>query len=136
MIGAAKSLVQGAKDLIDRALSWASDLFASQVEQLGDDASEEDIEAVLEDVAVNVAENIGLTAIQDTIEQTVLDEFRAAGVAKKIWVDEPGACEKCVNNASAGAIGIDESFPSGDDQPTAHNRCRCHLATEFWDREQ
>lgn len=63
----AQRLVDQARDLIDRALSWAKDLFASKVEQLGDDASEEDIEQALEDTAETVADTLALTEIADTI---------------------------------------------------------------------
>lgn len=44
---------------------------------------------------------------------------------KKEWLDSPGACVICQLNAAAGAIPIDEDFPSGDATTPAHPRCEC-----------
>jgi hypothetical protein len=120
------SLLDRAKNLIQRALQWAKDLFTSKVDDLGTDASEEDIQAALDDVALNVAENLGLTEIQDVVEEAVQDEFIASGIGQIECVNEPGACPPCVENADAGPINIGESFPSGHTRAPFHNCCRCH----------
>jgi len=120
------SLLDRAKNLIQRALTWAKDLFASKVDALGDDASSDDIESAIEDVAENVAETLGLTEIQSIVEETVQSEFVAAGIGQIEAVNEPGACAMCVANADAGPINIGDTFPSGDTNTPFHDRCRCH----------
>ncbi len=45
----------------------------------------------------------------------------------KRWYAEPGACGKCVANAAAGDVPLDQPFPSGAMQPGAHNGCACKL---------
>lgn len=53
---------------------------------------------------------------------------RAAGLAEKSWETESGnPCPTCVGNEDEGWIGIDDSFSSGDDSPTAHPNCECVL---------
>jgi len=121
-------LLDRAKNLIQRALTWAKDLFTSKVDDLGDDASPDDIEQAIEDVSITVAENLGLTEIQSVVEETVMSELQASGIAQVEWVNEPGACPICLDNADAGPINIGDTFPSGDSQAPAHNRCRCHVA--------
>jgi len=119
-------LIDRAKNLIQRALTWAKDLFASKVDDLGDDASSDDIEQALEDVSITVAETLGLTEIQSVVEEIVQDEFVAAGIGQIEAVNEPGACAMCVANAEAGPINIGDTFPSGDTNAPFHGRCRCH----------
>ncbi len=128
MIGAdiVPGLIDRAKNLIQRALTWAKDLFASKVDDLGDDASSDDIEQALEDVSITVAETLGLTEIQSVVEEIVQDEFVAAGIGQIEAVNEPGACAMCVANAEAGPINIGDTFPSGDTNAPFHGRCRCH----------
>lgn len=125
--GIAQKLIDQARDLIDRALSWAKDLFASKVEQLGDDANEEDIEQALEDTAETVADTLALTEIQETVEQAVMGGLQDAGIAKIQAVNEPDACEICVENAEEGPIPLGSPFPSGHSSAPFHNRCRCHV---------
>ena len=119
-------LIDRAKNLIQRALTWAKDLFASKVDDLGDDASSDDIEQALEDVSITVAETLGLTEIQSVVEETVQGEFVQAGIGQIEAVNEPGACAMCVANAEAGPINIGDTFPSGDTNAPFHGRCRCH----------
>jgi hypothetical protein len=58
-------------------------------------------------------------------------EARDAGVSlKKTWLAAPDACDICLENAAAGAIDLDDEFPSGDQRPTAHPNCRCALGQE------
>lgn len=45
----------------------------------------------------------------------------------KSWEPDPEACPICVENGDAGAIDLDDDFPSGDDAPTAHPNCECVL---------
>lgn len=50
-----------------------------------------------------------------------------AGATEKQWVG--GTCDVCLDNSGAGWIAEDELFPSGDDEPPAHNNCTCDLET-------
>jgi phosphohistidine phosphatase SixA len=53
---------------------------------------------------------------------------RAAGFGEKAWsCDGPAPCPECLANAAEGWIGIEETFLSGDDEPTAHPGCYCSL---------
>ena len=53
------------------------------------------------------------------------DEF---GADEKSWDGDGEACEEiCQPNIDAGWIDIDDDFPSGDQQPTAHPRCDCNI---------
>ena len=119
-------LLDRAKNLIQRALTWAKDLFTSKVDALGDDANEDDVLSALDDTALVVAETLGLTEIQSVVEETVMDEFVQAGIGQIEAVNEPGACAMCVANADAGPINIGDTFPSGDTNAPFHGRCRCH----------
>ncbi len=62
---------------------------------------------------------------------------RGAGVKlKKVWVPDADACDVCQENADDGPIDIDDDFPSGDDQPTAHPHCECVIASEIEEGEE
>jgi hypothetical protein len=101
-----------------------------------------------------LADNIGSDAIVDNIQSaTAFSADRAYAVAhneiadansraallaykgarshgvnvKKGWGLGPNPCEICQENADAGAIDLDDDFPSGDSEPTAHNHCECVL---------
>lgn len=49
---------------------------------------------------------------------------KAAGAVAKEW-QNLGATDFCKTNTDAGIIPIDDKFPSGHQQPSAHPRCRC-----------
>lgn len=53
----------------------------------------------------------------------------------KVWLPDAIACEICLDNGDAGAIDIDDVFPSGDDAPPAHPNCRCTIASEIEEDE-
>jgi hypothetical protein len=64
-------------------------------------------------------------------------EAKAAGVKlKKIWVTDDDPCEDCQENADAGAIEVEDSFPSGDDAETAHPGCKCHTESVVEDDDR
>lgn len=50
-----------------------------------------------------------------------------SGATKKEWQALVGACTRCMTNAAAGEIGIDEDFPSGHQFPSCHTGDRCGL---------
>lgn len=76
------------------------------------------------------AELIARTELADNQMDAALDTWRESGVVqKKQWIlgSEHGVPDDCDLNADAGAIPVDESFPSGDDAPTAHPGCVCDV---------
>ncbi|MEE7504739.1 hypothetical protein [Methylobacterium mesophilicum] len=68
-----------------------------------------------------------------------LESYRGAvadGIAvRKAWWAEEGCCAVCQANADAGAIELDEAFPSGDDTTPAHPSCRCVMVPVVDDGE-
>lgn len=52
-----------------------------------------------------------------------LDTYGANGVSGKEWLLAEDPCPICQDNADAGILAVDDSFPSGDDAPPAHPRC-------------
>jgi len=51
------------------------------------------------------------------------------GIDKKEWITSGDdlVSEGCIENEDAGPIPIEDSFPSGDQAPPRHPRCRCYL---------
>ena len=78
------------------------------------------------------AEMISRTEIQTSNGQGSLMGYKASrdnGVKlKKEWLADDEACDICRENEDAGAIDLDDEFPSGDDAPTAHPNCECVLS--------
>ena len=77
------------------------------------------------------AELIANTEVRNANERGVLEGLRGAERAgnrtKKTWLVGPSPCELCQENADAGPIDLDDEFPSGDTEPTAHPRCECAI---------
>jgi hypothetical protein len=48
-------------------------------------------------------------------------------VYEKRWETDADPCDVCLENATAGWIDADETFPSGDEEPDAHPNCKCEL---------
>lgn len=80
------------------------------------------------------AEMIANTEIAMANGQANLESFRAAksvGVKiKKSWLPDDEACPICKKNADAGAIDIEENFPSGNSASPAHPWCECATIPE------
>ena len=73
------------------------------------------------------AEVIARTETCDALEQSFMDRAKDIGINGKEWiVTDP--CPICEANGNAGAIPLDQAFPSGDMRPPAHPNCRCALA--------
>ncbi len=54
---------------------------------------------------------------------------RDSGVSvKKEWLLGGNPCDACQENADAGAIDLDDEFPSSDDAPPGHPGCQCALS--------
>ncbi|MFJ5217176.1 phage portal protein [Streptomyces sp. NPDC088354] len=78
------------------------------------------------------AERIAVTEIARGVSAASLNTYRANGVRQKSWLTavDQRVCPICMNNESAGAIGMGDSFPSGQQYPPAHPSCRCALLPE------
>ena len=70
---------------------------------------------------------IARTETADALEQAFMDRAKDIGVNGKEWV-VTAPCPICEANGNAGAIPLDQPFPSGDMRPPAHPNCRCALA--------
>jgi cell division septum initiation protein DivIVA len=91
------------------------------------------------DAGEEVAERVGAAFREwrgERIERLVGDyavQAFSAGVAAAApsggelrWVlTSPNGCSDCDDNALAGAVGVDDSFPTGHAYPPAHSGCRC-----------
>jgi len=63
-----------------------------------------------------------------------LEGWRQSGLVQgKSWLvsDDHDVDDECDENETAGVIGVDEDFPSGDDGPPAHPGCNCDVAPEL-----
>lgn len=71
---------------------------------------------------------IAQTEAVDAYNASRSDIAAEAGFDEKSWETESGnPCETCLGNEADGWIGVDETFSSGDDAPTAHPNCECVL---------
>jgi cell division septum initiation protein DivIVA len=93
------------------------------------------------DAGEEVAERVGAAFREwrgERIERLVGDfavQAFSAGVAASSagghlrWVlTSPNGCSDCDDNALAGAVTVDEPFPTGHTYPPAHSGCRCMVA--------
>ena len=87
----------------------------------------------------NRAARIARTELSNSFNFGHLDSLKHAasdgwlpGVPEKNWI-AGGAdpCEICEENAAAGFIALDATFPSGDEHPTAHPHCECSLGSRI-----
>lgn len=79
------------------------------------------------------AELIAHTEVRDSNSRAAVEGYMLArdqaGVAvKKEWILGPNPCEICQENADAGPIDLDDEFPSGDSEPSAHPNCECAIS--------
>ena len=80
--------------------------------------------ALSKDRAERAAKNEAAKAYYNGLHQALWGEG-----ATKEWVclgDDP--CEDCLDNEDAGAIAMEDVFPSGDYAPLAHLACQCVLS--------
>ena len=96
-------------------------------EKRGIDGLARDLRKRFDDMSKTRAETIARTETCDALEQSFMDRAKDMGVSGKEWVvTDP--CPICEANGNAGAIPLDQAFPSGDMRPPAHPNCRCALA--------
>ncbi len=94
--------------------------------------------AIIEELQSNFAfsperaRTVSRTEVANANSHAAMESYRAArtvGVAiKKEWLIGPESCDICTENADAGAIELDEDFPSGDSESPAHPNCICATA--------
>jgi len=76
------------------------------------------------------ADLIARTEVYNINNSVALASIKQSGAAmlKQCNTSSDEPCEGCLENESAGAIPLDDDFPSGDDGPTLHPRCSCELS--------
>lgn len=130
--GHAADLVTGIEEVTRDELR---NIISSGLEQnIGSD----EIGQLIRDATVFSDERVDMivrTEMADANSQGTLEGYRVArdeaGVrVKKTWEVDGEPCEICIENSSAGAIDLDDDFPSGDDAPPAHPNCECALSNE------
>ena len=96
-------------------------------EKRGIDGLARDLRSRFDNMSKARAETIARTETCDALEQSFMDRAKDIGVSGKEWiVTDP--CPICEDNGNAGAIPLDQVFPSGHMRPPAHPNCRCALA--------
>lgn len=94
-------------------------------EQLGVSGTAQLINQILDDMTSTRAETIATTEMNAAMSEAALQKLTRLGIAYKQWILGPNPCEICQDNEDAGAIEVDEDFPSGDARPPAHPNCEC-----------
>ena len=93
----------------------------------GIDGLARDLRKTFDDMTKVRSQVIARTETCDALENAFMDRAKDMGVSGKEWiVTDP--CPICEDNGNAGAIGLNDAFPSGDMRPPAHPNCRCALA--------
>jgi len=108
------------KTTVDRIATAIADAYEEGADF---DATVKAVRAEFADMTANRAKMIATTELNDAFNSSIVHFGREAGATMKSWEIEPGACIVCVGNALAGEIPLEDLFPSGDDQPTAHPNC-------------
>lgn len=140
----------------DRAVNWAEENAADLVSGI-EDATRDMLRNTIasgladglsaEEIASSIEEGyafsddramlVATTEIASANSEGALAGYEEAaneGISvKKSWLILDDACDDCQENADAGAIDLDELFPSGDEAPPAHPNCRCVLVPEVED---
>lgn len=85
------------------------------------------------------AQLIAATEVTSANSQASLASYQEAaelGVSvQKSWLVLEDGCDICQENADAGAIDLEDTFPSGDTAPGAHPNCRCVLVPVVTDAD-
>jgi SPP1 gp7 family putative phage head morphogenesis protein len=133
----------------ERAVAWGETRSAELVTQI-EDNTRDMLRATVaqairegwgaEELALRIEESAGFseyrarmiarTEVIAANNRGNFDAYKDSGVASgKEWLTAHDDLveEICEENESAGAIGLDDVFPSGDDCPPAHPNCRCAL---------
>lgn len=75
------------------------------------------------------AEMIVHAETANAISKVSIITAKQNGIKKKEWItsNDDLVSDGCMENQDAGAIPIEDSFPSGDQAPPRHPRCRCYV---------
>lgn len=103
-------LISGIRDLLGRAKG-----LVSTIDSRDDSLDDEDY-----------ADMVAQTEIHDVVEASKVDIYNDYGLPM-LWEAEADACKTCVENAESGVLAAGNTWPSGDEAPPAHPRCRCSL---------
>lgn len=122
----AGELVSGINDTTQKLISDA--ISEGITDRLGVDGTKRLLLATIKDMAANRARMIASTEMNDAFSEATIRKLKRIDVDYKQWILSVGACPICEENADAGAIPIDDLFPSGDDRPPAHPNCRCAVS--------
>lgn len=132
---------QNAADLVSGIEEATRDMLRGTIASgLADGLSAEEIASSIEDgyaFGEERSQLIAETEIASANSEGALAgyvEAAAEGISvKKSWLILDDACDDCQENADAGAIDLDDMFPTGDEAPPAHPNCRCVLVPEVED---
>lgn len=117
------------------ATAWTTSVAASRLNALaaalakgstaGDTAAQlaARLRAVLLDGAW--ARMVALTELVRSSGAAATAAYQAAGVEQRWWNTEEDACDICLDNAAAGPVAINGTWPDGSDDVPAHSSCRC-----------
>jgi hypothetical protein len=95
-------------------------------EQLGTEGTARLIQDLMDGMTRERARTIARTETNSAMGESSLQKLTRLGLYKR-WVCGPNPCEICQENENAGAIPVDEYFPSGDLRPSAHPNDACAL---------
>lgn len=140
--------------LVDQVYDRAVEYARTRSAELVSGVTETTKERIRQIISAGLADNIGTEAIAAELEDAYeFSHARAAMIAEteignangygsleglqagkdagltvlKEWYPDAEACPICLENAEAGPIPLDQTFPSGDDAPLAHPNCECSL---------
>jgi hypothetical protein len=100
-------------------------------DKLGVEGTGRLIRRELLDMSVRRSNLIATTEINDAMSEAMLQKMQARNAPGKTTVlSRINPCPVCINNHQAGAMPIDQAFPSGHQRPPFHPDCHCTLVTK------
>jgi hypothetical protein len=125
--GAGAAAIQD-DDAVDRSSSGLSRVVVTMLRRRIEEGSEEPGDRVGAAFREWRGERVERLA-GDYATQAFSAGVTAAGADGKLrWVVTNEGCSDCADNALAGAVSVNESFPTGHIHPPAHSGCRCLVA--------
>lgn len=125
---------EAAADLVTGITETTRDRLRELVAEAIDNAQGPDeLSAAIQDdylFSSDRADTIARTEIGNAHMEGALEGAKASGLELEksiIRGSEEYDCDICGDNEDAGAIGLDEEFPSGDEAPLFHPNCECSL---------
>jgi SPP1 gp7 family putative phage head morphogenesis protein len=80
----------------------------------------------IEEISASRADTIVNTEVANAMQVAELDTYKDQGIEKKTWVLSEDIGDECGENSGV-VVGVDETFPTGDDAPPLHPNCRCFI---------